>query len=485
MTGGLVALDCKFTLDDSAVKRREALAGKGSPERLTELEARGQALGLKYIELDGDVGVLANGAGLTMTTMDVVTHHGGRPANFLEIGGEAYTKAKPALELVLDNPQVRSLVVNFCGAFARTDVMTGGVLDAWEALAPSVPIFFSVHGTGSAEARAMLRERLGVTPCETHGRGHRRRGRSRRGCGPGRRRSIMIVRGDQRVLVQGITGKQGTFWTGRMQEYGTRIVAGVNPKKAGTEHCGVPVCASAREAMREVGFDVSVLFIPPLGVKAAAALDAIEAGCPRLVVLTEHVPVQDVMEVLAAARANGAAVAGPNTAGLVTPGECFVGFMPAFERDVFRPGGVGVVSRSGSLGTLICLNLVQAGFGESAFIGIGGDPVLGTTTLDAVRSLDADERTEAVVVVGEIGGQMEEDAAEYVQDMRKPVVAFVAGGASPPGKKMGHAGAIVMGDKGTYASKRKALEAAGVEVLDTPSDVGRALRAALGDPSPS
>ena len=165
--GRLMALDCKFTLDDSGVKRREALAKKGSPERLTGLEARGQALGLKYIELDGDVGVLANGAGLTMTTMDVITHHGGRPANFLEIGGEAYTKAKPALELVLDNPGVKCLVVNFCGAFARTDVMTGGVLDAWEALAPSVPVFFSVHGTGSAEARAMLRERLGVAPYET------------------------------------------------------------------------------------------------------------------------------------------------------------------------------------------------------------------------------------------------------------------------------------------------------------------------------
>ena len=165
--GRLVALDCKFTLDDSSAKRREALAERGSPERLTGLEARGQALGLKYIELDGDVGVLANGAGLTMTTMDVIAHHGGRPANFLEIGGEAYTKAKPALELVLDNPGVKCLVVNFCGAFARTDVMTGGVLDAWEALAPSVPVFFSVHGTGSAEARAMLRERLGVTPCET------------------------------------------------------------------------------------------------------------------------------------------------------------------------------------------------------------------------------------------------------------------------------------------------------------------------------
>ena len=289
----------------------------------------------------------------------------------------------------------------------------------------------------------------------------------------------MIVRGDQRVLVQGITGKQGTYWTGRMQAYGTRIVAGVNPKKAGTEHCGVPVYASAREAMCEDGFDVSVLFIPPLGVKAAAE-DAIEAGCARLVILTEHVPVQDVMEMLAMARANGAVVVGPNTAGLVTPGACFVGFMPAFESDIFRPGRVGVVSRSGSLGTLICLNLVQAGFGESAFIGIGGDPIVGTTTRDALRELDADERTDAVVIVGEIGGTMEEDAAEYAQAMAKPVVAFIAGSASPPGKKMGHAGAIVMGDKGTYASKRAALEAAGVEVLDTPSEVGRALHAKLG-----
>ena len=288
----------------------------------------------------------------------------------------------------------------------------------------------------------------------------------------------MIVRGAERVLVQGITGKQGTFWTERMQAYGTRVAAGVNPRRAGVEHCGVPVFASAAEAMREVGFEVSVLFIPPLGVRTAA-IDAIEAGCPRLVVLTEHVPVQDVMEVLAAARANGGAVAGPNTAGLVTPGECFVGFMPAFEPDIFRPGRVGVVSRSGSLGTLVCLNLVRAGFGESAFVGIGGDPVIGTTTRDAVAALDADERTDAIVVVGEIGGAMEEEAAEYISGMEKPVVAFIAGGSSPPGKKMGHAGAIVMGDRGSHESKRRALEAAGVEVLDTPSGVGPAVRAAL------
>ena len=165
--GRLVALDCKFTLDDSGIRRRQELARKGSPEPLTALEARAQALGLRYIELDGDIGVLANGAGLTMTTMDVIAHHGGRAANFLEIGGAAYTRGAPALEIVLANPRVRSLVVNFCGAFARTDVMTAGVLDAWEALAPALPVFFSVHGTGSAQAREMLRERLGVTPCGT------------------------------------------------------------------------------------------------------------------------------------------------------------------------------------------------------------------------------------------------------------------------------------------------------------------------------
>ena len=284
----------------------------------------------------------------------------------------------------------------------------------------------------------------------------------------------MIVRGHEKVLVQGITGRQGTFWTERMMAYGTSVIGGVNPKKAGTEHGGLPVYATARDAMAEQPFDVSVGFIPPLGVKAAA-LDAIEAGVKKIVILTEHIPVQDVMYLLAAARANGTEICGPNTAGLVTPGECFVGFMPAFEADIFQPGRVGVISRSGSLGTLICLNVVKAGYGESAFIGIGGDPIIGTTTRDAVAALNHDEKTDAIVIVGEIGGSMEEEAAEYAQSMSKPLIAFIAGRASPPGKKMGHAGAIVMGDRGTYASKRGALERSGVRVLDTPSDVGVAL----------
>lgn len=286
----------------------------------------------------------------------------------------------------------------------------------------------------------------------------------------------MILRGRDRILVQGITGRQGTFWTERMQAYGSRVVAGVNPKRAGESHCGVPVLASAREAMREVGFEVAVLFVPPLGARAAA-LDAIEAGARTVIVLTEHVPVQDTLEVLAAARANGTVVVGPNTAGLVTPGESFAGIMPAFNPRIFCPGAVGVISRSGSLGALVCLDLVRAGLGQSAFLGIGGDPILGATTRDALEALDKDPRTEAVVILGEIGGGMEEEAAEYAQGMRKPVAAFVAGAASPPGKKMGHAGALVSGGKGSYRSKREALERAGVRVVDLPSQLHRALAA--------
>lgn len=288
----------------------------------------------------------------------------------------------------------------------------------------------------------------------------------------------MIIRRTESVLVQGITGKQGTFWSERMRDYGTRIIGGVNPKRAGETHLGLPIWATAKDAAKDTQVDVAVMFIPPMGVKEAA-LDAIDAGIKKIVCLTEHVPVHDTMYILSAAKERGARLIGPNTAGVVTAGECFVGFMPAFNPRVFQKGHVGVVSRSGSLGTLLCLNLVQAGLGISSFVGIGGDPIIGTTTLDALMSLDQDPDTKAVALVGEIGGAMEETAADYARTMKKPIAAFIAGAASPPGKKMGHAGAIVMGDKGSYAGKKAALEAAGVTVCATPNDVALALKARL------
>ena len=285
----------------------------------------------------------------------------------------------------------------------------------------------------------------------------------------------MILRTSNQVIVLGITGRQGTFWTEKMLAYGTPVAAGVNPKRAGERHCDVPIFGSTAEAARETGADTAVMFIPPVSAREAA-LSAIEAGIKVLVVLTEHIPAQDVMAMLAAAARRGTCIIGPNTAGLVTPGECFAGIMPAFVPSVFKPGPIGVISRSGSLGTLVCLKLTQAGLGQSAFIGIGGDPMLGTTTRDALVALDRDSRTEAAVIVGEIGGTMEEEAAEYAGTMRKPVAAFIAGAASPPGKKMGHAGAIVTGTRGSYGSKRKALEAAGVIVADTPAEIAKALQ---------
>jgi succinyl-CoA synthetase alpha subunit len=288
----------------------------------------------------------------------------------------------------------------------------------------------------------------------------------------------MIYRRGQRVLVQGITGKQGSFWTQKMIATGTAIVGGVNPKRAGETFLDVPVFASAHAAMAEAPFDAAVMFIPPEAARAAA-LDAIEAGARTLVILTEHIPAHDVLFILEAAAAHGTVIVGPNTAGLVTPGEGFVGIMPGDNTNIFQPGRIGVISRSGSLGTLICLNLTRAGLGQSAFIGIGGDPMIGTSTLGALKAFDADPGTDAVVIVGEIGGAMEEEAAGYAAQMTKPAVAFIAGRISPPDKKMGHAGAIVTGSAGSYEGKRRALTEAGVSVADTPGQIPALINARL------
>jgi succinyl-CoA synthetase alpha subunit len=287
----------------------------------------------------------------------------------------------------------------------------------------------------------------------------------------------MIVRATETVLVHGISGKQGAFWTERMRAYGTRIVGGVHPEMTESAQAGLPIWESVKHAAAAQPIDVSALFVPPWGMKAAA-LDAIAAGVPKLVLVTGEVPVQDLLHILAAADDAGCQVLGPHTAGVVTPGECFVGVMPAFNERLFRPGRIGVIARSGSLGMLICLTLVRAGRGISSFIAIGGAPIVGTTIREALAVLEQDPRTAAVVVAGEIGGRLEEDAADYVRTMAKPVVAYIAGAAAPIGRRMGHAGAIVVGQCGSCAAKAKALAAAGAAVVAMPSEVPAALPAA-------
>ena len=280
----------------------------------------------------------------------------------------------------------------------------------------------------------------------------------------------MILRKQHLVLIFGITGKQGTFWGAEMIKYGTNVVGGVNPRKAGQEHLGLPVYASAGHAAQELDFHTALFFVPPAACKQATR-DACEAGAKVVICLTEHIPVQDVMEMITIARLNGTQIIGPNTAGMVTPGEAFAGIMPGFNNKVFKEGSIGVISRSGSLGTLVCLNLAQSGFGQSVFYGIGGDPIIGTNTKEALKHLNEDRKTKAIVICGEIGGTAEEEASELARTIDKPVVAFIAGKSSPEGKKMGHAGAIVSGNSGSYKAKRSYLEKNGIQVADIPSQV--------------
>lgn len=285
----------------------------------------------------------------------------------------------------------------------------------------------------------------------------------------------MIITDEHNVLVQGMTGRQGQYWTGRMLECGTQIVAGSSPRRGGQVVHDRPVYDSAVEAAKNHRIDASVLFVPPAAAKAGV-LDAVEAGISTVVCLAEHIPSHDVMEMLEAAWDRKVSVLGPNTAGLVVPGKSSVGIMPGFAPNIFSPGNVGVISRSGSLGTLVSLNLVNAGFGQSVFLGIGGDPILGTTTSEAMTAVHDHPGTDAIVLVGEIGGAMEEQAAEVVAQSRIPVVAFIAGRTAPANRRMGHAGAIVTGNRGSGRSKVDSLTEAGAIVVDIPSQIGDALR---------
>lgn len=281
----------------------------------------------------------------------------------------------------------------------------------------------------------------------------------------------ILVGKETRVLVQGITGREGEFHTRLMLDYGTKIVAGVTPGRGGKEIHGVPVFNSVQEATDAVGgVDVSILFVPA-PFAADAILEALEAGVKGVVIITEGIPVRDMMEVVRAFELAGDEhwFIGPNCPGIITPNECKVGIMPAH---VFRRGRIGVVSRSGTLTYEVVAELTKAGFGQSTCLGIGGDPILGLTFVDVLRRFNDDPETIAIVLIGEIGGTDEEEAAAFIKrEMKKPVVAFIAGKTAPEGKRMGHAGAIIMGRMGTAQSKMEAFKKAGVPVAELPSEI--------------
>ncbi|MFW9788996.1 MAG: succinate--CoA ligase subunit alpha [Candidatus Thorarchaeota archaeon] len=287
----------------------------------------------------------------------------------------------------------------------------------------------------------------------------------------------VLVDKDTKVIVQGITGGQGTFHSAAMLEYGTKIVAGVTPGKAGQEVNGVPVFDSVIDAKEDTGANASIIFVPA-PFAGDAALEAIAADLNPVVLITEHVPVKDEIKLIHAAKAKGITVIGPNTPGVITPGvKQKVGIMPGH---VFSHGEVGLMSRSGTLTYEIAAGMTNAGIGISTAIGLGGDPCVGLTTIEAVRLFKGDKDTKALVLVGEIGGDAEERAAVYIKkEYDLPVVGFIAGRTAPPGKRMGHAGAIISGSSGTAAAKVKALNDAGVAVAEKPSDVARLLKEAM------
>ena len=284
----------------------------------------------------------------------------------------------------------------------------------------------------------------------------------------------LLVGKQTRAIVQGITGNQGSFHTKLMREYGTQIVAGVTPGKGGTSTQGVSVYDTVAAALERTDANASIIFVPAPFAKEAG-MEAIDAGLNPVVIITEMIPARDSMVLVAYAKEHGATIIGPNTPGVITPGEAKLGIMPG---DVFSPGGVGVASRSGTLTYEIASYLTRAGIGQSTCLGIGGDPITGLNFVDVLKMFRDDKSTDAVVLIGEIGGSAEEDAADFIEDTKyaKPVAAYVAGRAAPPGKRMGHAGAIITGTEGTADAKMKRFREVGVRVAEVPSELPRLLQ---------
>ena len=287
----------------------------------------------------------------------------------------------------------------------------------------------------------------------------------------------IIVGKNTRVIVQGMTGTQGAFHTKLMQEYGTKIVAGMTPGKGGTEFLGVQVYDTVEEAQKKHDANASIIFVPA-PFAADSALEALDSGIKTVVIITEHIPIKDAVSLMAYAKQVNTVIIGPNTPGIITPGECKLGIMPAH---IFKKGNVGMVSRSGTLTYEIAAGLTRKGLGQSTCLGLGGDPITGLNFIDVLRMFEEDAETKAVALIGEIGGNQEELVAKYIVDNKypKPVVAYIAGRSAPPGKRMGHAGAIVMGKAGTAETKIEALRNAGVEVAEKPGDVAELLSKVL------